>query len=271
MHMTTASTEETRSGALSTLARLTPTSDSQPRPRPHADRTPTSYALNEVILGLLTALVLTGCATTSTIVQGIPAANDNAAQTVHIHGSTRILALTAKVLEEDALTEAQISSDRTLPLAKAMDEQAILAFRANGFEQASSVDRAGLSDNQKSVAQRASASANRLTRAHPDPAALQLVRELGTPGQPVVVLAQFLRVKRGPSGTWDPNSGAITSNGSSSQFRATLLDCQTGRVLWQNSVELRKVPVVDSGDFKKAMSLLYSTIITAQQITSDTL
>ena len=218
--------------------------------------------LHKTLAGLVMAFLLTSCATSNKIAQGGFGSENHVAALVNFPASTRILVLAPKVQYEDAQTEATIApiGDSISSLGNAMTEQTIAAFRARGTDKIASADQAGLVGEQQSLALQASTIANRLTKARPDAGTLQIIEKLAAPGEPTAVLAQYLRVKQGPTGTWDPNSGAITSNGSSSQFHAALLDCQTGRTLWQNSVEMRRIPVVGSENFKKTLSALYSTL-----------
>jgi hypothetical protein len=138
--------------------------------------------------------------------------------------------------------------------------KAVHILQAKNIPDVASVSDGNLALEQKAMAEQASALAHRLTRTNPDPEAIRCIRGLAVTNESVAVLAQYVRVKVGPSGTWDPNSGAITSQATSSHFRAILLDCQTGRRLWDNSVLLRKSPDPNSGDFDKLVILLYSTI-----------
>lgn len=79
------------------------------------------------------------------------------------------------------------------------------------------------------------------------------------------ILAQYLQVKLGTGGTWDPNSGALTPATSTSYLRAVLIDCQSKKSLWRNAVFFRGVPKVkdtsssdsESKYLMKAISTLY--------------
>ena len=66
-------------------------------------------------------------------------------------------------------------------------------------------------------------------------------------------------------GAWWFGGGAdlnpcIEYSEDTAHFHAALLDCRSGRRLWASSVLLRDLPVPESGDFEKALNLLYSTI-----------
>lgn len=217
-----------------------------------------SFVLTTVSLAILA--LLPGCAVNSEIAEGGISQQNSVAQRATIPATTRVLVLTPKVSYEDALTEAPIDAGADgLALANAMIEQAIFTLKTDGLGNISSTDQAEFSAEQKSQAHQASSSAEHLIGGHPDAATLQLIKELGAPGESVAVLVQFLRIKRGPSGWWNPSSGAIASNASSSQFHAALLDCQTGSILWQNSIELHREAKPGS-EFAQALSMLYSTI-----------
>lgn len=76
------------------------------------------------------------------------------------------------------------------------------------------------------------------------------------------VLVCSFRVKVGPGGYWDPNSGAIGSSASYARFHASLLDpCSTdGKPCWTQDVELRKLPRPDSNRFTDAVQLLFQLL-----------
>ncbi|MBX3745861.1 MAG: hypothetical protein KF833_11190 [Verrucomicrobiae bacterium] len=76
-----------------------------------------------------------------------------------------------------------------------------------------------------------------------------------------VVLVHHVRVKVGPRGTWDPNSGAITSPMSSAHFRAALIRCMDGEVLWRSEVFLRQVPRAGNRKHQEAIQSLYSSTL----------
>ena len=170
--------------------------------------------------------------------------------------------LTPKVVFEDTLTEVPLDSFGYggPALVKALTDKAISTLKAKSIQDVAYVSDGNLSAEQRDLAEQASASANHLIRVNPDPQAIHYIQGLASTNESVAVLAQYVRVKVGPHGTWNPNSGAITSGASSSYFRAALLDCQTGRLLWENSVLLRELPVPNSGNFNKVLPLLYSTL-----------
>ena len=56
-----------------------------------------------------------------------------------------------------------------------------------------------------------------------------------------LLLVQFVRVKQGPGGSWNPYSGAITSGMSTTSFQAALISTRTGQVAWKNEVLERTV------------------------------
>lgn len=84
------------------------------------------------------------------------------------------------------------------------------------------------------------------------------------------VLAHYMRVKVGSTGSWNPQTGAITSNNSTSYLQAGLFDCETKDVLWRNAVFFRAVPAAsnniadetqgDENQLNKALSTLYESI-----------
>jgi hypothetical protein len=104
--------------------------------------------------------------------------------------------------------------------------------------------------------------ANRAFSATPDPQLAGLIRRIGSAGEPTEVLVQYIRVKVGAGGFWDPTSGTIASRTSSSQFHAALFDSRTGQMIWRNAVEMHEVPVSNSGTLEKTVRELLSTVNT---------
>ncbi len=76
------------------------------------------------------------------------------------------------------------------------------------------------------------------------------------------ILVILLRVKVGSSGTWDPFSGAITSESSYTRLKAILVETKSGRSLWKNEVQLREIPKPGNPNYKKAVNLLFENLKT---------
>lgn len=73
----------------------------------------------------------------------------------------------------------------------------------------------------------------------------------------VSILVSYFRVKVGSDGSWDPNTGAITSSNSKVILNAALIQCSTGEVLWLDQVLLREIPKLSSPEFYDALDLLF--------------
>jgi hypothetical protein len=104
-----------------------------------------------------------------------------------------------------------------------------------------------------------SAGSDQLLRAAPPAGLLAELRAFGGGETNTAVLVQCLKTKIGPRGSWDPNTGAITSTMHSGHLRAAILDCQTGRALWRNEFYLREIPRVESKHYRQAVNSLYRT------------
>ncbi|NOZ26085.1 MAG: hypothetical protein GXO94_08380 [Nitrospirae bacterium] len=76
------------------------------------------------------------------------------------------------------------------------------------------------------------------------------------------ILIFMLRVKVGPSGTWNPYTGAITSSSSYTRLKALLVETGSGRKLWKNEVQLREIPAPESHGYKDAVKLLLENLKT---------
>lgn len=84
-----------------------------------------------------------------------------------------------------------------------------------------------------------------------------LLKSINTNDSDVSILVSYYRVKVGSDGSWNPNSGSITSSNSKVILNASLIQCTTGKVLWVDQVLLREIPKLSSPEFYDALNLLY--------------
>jgi hypothetical protein len=101
---------------------------------------------------------------------------------------------------------------------------------------------------------------SRLARGAINDEAQHILSQLGTLPDDYLILVQFIRVKEGPGGSWNPNTGAITSQMSSTLVQAALISTRTGKVTWKNEAFDRKVYRADDPRFAKFVDLLYKTL-----------
>jgi hypothetical protein len=74
------------------------------------------------------------------------------------------------------------------------------------------------------------------------------------------ILAQYMRVRVGSKGSWNPISGAITSGQVETMLAAALIDPAEGAIVWKNEILVRKVLLPDSKNLAEALSALYETL-----------
>jgi hypothetical protein len=79
---------------------------------------------------------------------------------------------------------------------------------------------------------------------------------------PNAFLFQRLRVKVGPRGTWDANSGAITSAMNTCHFQMVLISWPERRELWRGGFFLRELPNPAARTFLEGLSGIYKTLHT---------
>ena len=84
-----------------------------------------------------------------------------------------------------------------------------------------------------------------------------LLKSISTNNEHSTLLVNYVNVKVGSGGTWNPNSGAITSSNSKSTLHAALIQCVTGKALWMDKVLLRELPILSSQRFSEALKLLF--------------
>jgi hypothetical protein len=83
------------------------------------------------------------------------------------------------------------------------------------------------------------------------------LRQLASFNERLAVLVQFLRVKIGPGGYYNPSTGQMGSSMSSSLLQASLIHCATGKVLWKSQVFQRGLLLAKSSQLSEMLMLLY--------------
>ncbi len=104
-----------------------------------------------------------------------------------------------------------------------------------------------------------------LLRAVKSQSTLERLRAFGKGSSVDAVLIQFFKVKLGPSGSWDPWSGTITSAMNSSHLRAAVIEASNKAALWQGSVYLREIPRIEDKHYRRAVELLYPKSATPKE------
>jgi hypothetical protein len=101
---------------------------------------------------------------------------------------------------------------------------------------------------------------SRLAHGYVTDEAKQEFARLAALNEQQLILVQFIRVKVGPRGYWDPNTGAIGSAARSTLVQAALISCRSGQVIWKGEQFVRKALDPDSDELGKTVSLLYETL-----------
>jgi hypothetical protein len=104
---------------------------------------------------------------------------------------------------------------------------------------------------------RLQALASRVARGNINEEAKDALSRLAALDEEQLVLVQFFRLKVGPGGSWNPNTGAITSAVQSTLMQAALISCKTGTVVWKGEQFLRKALAPTNPKFQKSLALLY--------------
>jgi hypothetical protein len=74
------------------------------------------------------------------------------------------------------------------------------------------------------------------------------------------IFVQFMELQQGPGGSWNPNTGGITSAMASTLVRAALISTRTGEVVWKGEVFERKLYRPADAKFAKILDQLYLTL-----------
>lgn len=76
------------------------------------------------------------------------------------------------------------------------------------------------------------------------------------------VLATRVRFHRGPSGSWNINTGQITSPIRRMVVDAHVYDLDAGREVWQQTVQLRTRPSISDKQLREVVARLFGTLTT---------
>lgn len=98
-----------------------------------------------------------------------------------------------------------------------------------------------------------------------DDARTAFARLAAQPGDDLI-LVQFVHFKEGPGGSWDPNTGAITSQMSSTLIQIALISPRSAAVLWKSEEFERKVYRANDAKFVRMLDQLYATLVGAGEI-----
>lgn len=101
---------------------------------------------------------------------------------------------------------------------------------------------------------------SRLTHGNITDEAKQEFAHLAALNEQQLIFVQFIRIKVGPSGYWDPNTGAIGSAANSTLVQAALISCRSGQVVWKGEQFVRKALGPDSEELGKMLTLLYDSL-----------
>ena len=74
------------------------------------------------------------------------------------------------------------------------------------------------------------------------------------------LLATRVRFHRGPSGSWNVNTGQITSAMERMVIDAHVYDLSTGREIWRQTLQLRTRPSVSDAELRDVATRLFSTL-----------
>lgn len=99
---------------------------------------------------------------------------------------------------------------------------------------------------------------SRLSRGNINEEAGKLLAHLAELDSQVVILAQSIHVQIGVSGTWNPNTGGISSSTASTLLQTALISAKTGTVIWKSEQIIRyKAAKPDDSAMSKALLALF--------------
>ena len=104
-------------------------------------------------------------------------------------------------------------------------------------------------------------SACRIARGSLTTEARSNMAEFASHAGPVLLFAEFLRIRTGDKAYWSPITGGLGPSQSETLMTAALIDPNSGTVVWKNEILVRKVVKPDSKDneLDKALALLFAS------------
>lgn len=90
--------------------------------------------------------------------------------------------------------------------------------------------------------------------------AREILSHFATLPEASFIFVQSMELHQGPGGSWNPNTGGITSPMASTLVRAALISTRTGAVVWKSEVFERRLFQPTDTKFAKVLDQLYSTL-----------
>jgi hypothetical protein len=163
---------------------------------------------------------------------------------------------------EDLISGKPISAARFRGAAQhsTYESRLLNAAKERIGSKASVVEPEALPDTAVGASSNLQGLSSRLARGNITDEAREDLARLATLNDQQLILVQFMRVKVGPGGWWNPNSGQIASAAHSTLLQSALISCKDGRVIWKSEQFLRKALEPDSNELGKVLTLLYETL-----------
>lgn len=167
------------------------------------------------------------------------------------------------VTDEAAL---HVADDQLAKVKSALDGAARQALQTRGIRPHQS---GGPGEEIAKTVAGLGARSTRLARGQLPDDVRSLLTGLASSGQEFLILAQYLRVKVGPGGSWDPTTGAIRSDMSSAELHSALIGCADGRVLWRNAVVIRRAVRPEDRGFQEEIRRFFASLASGNQRKDD--
>jgi hypothetical protein len=107
------------------------------------------------------------------------------------------------------------------------------------------------------VRERLRSEAAKLARGVVGDEAKSVLARFGSDCPDCLVLVVYMKAKVGPQGSWNPNTGAITSKMDSLLLQASAIAAASGETVWKNEVYLRELPRPNQDKLLKSIGNLF--------------
>lgn len=194
---------------------------------------------------LLIVILFTSCETTRVITASVPEVQIDKGRVAILQTNLRYISIE----DDETLTPATYQADQTQEFLYKQLQQVVFRKGLQNLEE-SKIEIAVLPPSEQLVLPKLSQES------------IQIMQKWAKPFGFPYVLALSGIVKVGQAGSWDPFSGAISSNNSYTRIKGVLINTELGTILWRNEVQLRAIPMADKKDLIESIQALFQNLKT---------
>lgn len=145
-------------------------------------------------------------------------------------------------------------------LEKYLQNRTLSVLGSKGFQLKSIEQISGESADYEPELSELLTNSNLLFKAYIDEKYIQTISGFSRKTSIPAIMVFNCDVKVGSAGSYDPNSGAITSKNNKAILKAVLLKTSDCSKLWSTSIQLRELPKIGDTDFEKSINSIFTNL-----------